>query len=75
MSCWNFAEAVYQLGESSIADHPALIHHRERISYRELRRRALGIASFLQQQGLAPGAHVGHYLRNSNAYMLSLIHI
>ena len=69
MSCWNFAEAVYQLAHSDWGDRPALIHAGESISYRELARRACGVASFLDEQGLPPGSHVGHYLRNSNAYM------
>ena len=69
MSCWNIGEAIYQLGCSEIADHPALIHDDQLISFRELRRRATGIATWLQAQGLQQGAHVGHYLRNSNAYM------
>jgi fatty-acyl-CoA synthase len=69
MSCWNFAEAVYQLGEGALADQPALIHGHESVSYRELRRRALGIASYLASRSLDAGAHVGHYMRNSNAYL------
>lgn len=69
MSCWNVAEAIYRFGGSEIADLPALIHEDQLISYRELRRRACGIAAWLQSQGLAPGAHVGHYMRNSNAYL------
>ncbi|MEP4147535.1 MAG: AMP-binding protein [Halioglobus sp.] len=73
MSSWNFAEAVYRLGEGACADRPALIHDGQSISYRELRRRTVGIASYLQQQALPSGAHVGHYMRNSNAYMESFI--
>jgi 3-oxocholest-4-en-26-oate---CoA ligase len=69
VSCWNFAQAFYQLGEGPTADKPALIHGDESISYRELRRRSLGIASYLAALGLEPGAHVGHYMRNSNAYL------
>ena len=69
MANWNFAEAVYQLGEGDVADRPALIHDGAAISYRELRRRSLGIASYLGELGLAAGAHIGHYLRNSNAYL------
>ena len=66
---WNFSEAMYQLGDSTIAARPALIHDQEVISFAELRRRSCGIASWLQAQGIVQGAHVGHYLRNSNAYM------
>ena len=67
MSCWNYAEAVYQLAESDYGDKPALIHADETISYKELKRRACGIADYLNQQNLPVGSHVGHYLRNSNA--------
>jgi fatty-acyl-CoA synthase len=69
MTTWNFAEAVYQLGDSAVADQPALIHADQVVSFRELRRRALGIAAYLDQLGLPAGAHVGHYLRNSQAYL------
>jgi fatty-acyl-CoA synthase len=69
MSCWNVAEAIYRFGESELADRPALVHEDLVVSYRELRRRACGIASYLQAQGLPAGAHVGHYMRNSNAYL------
>ena len=69
MSCWNFAEAIYQLGESGWGEKPALIHGDHVISYRELVRRARGIADYLDGLGLPAGSHVGHYLRNSNAYM------
>jgi acyl-CoA synthetase (AMP-forming)/AMP-acid ligase II len=69
MSCWNFAEAIYQLADSPAADRPALIHEDRVISYAQLRDRACGIATWMQQLALPAGAHVGHYLRNSNAYM------
>lgn len=67
--CWNLAEAVHQIAQGPLAGRPALVHDDEVISYRELNRRATGIASWLLAQGLPPGAHVGHYLRNSNAYL------
>lgn len=69
MSCWNLSEAVFQLAEGPLADRAALIHDEDVITYRELRRRASGIAAWLLEQNLEPGAHVGHYMRNSNAYM------
>lgn len=69
MSCWNFAEAIYQFADSPMADRPALIHEDRVISYSQLRDRACGVASWMQQLALPAGAHVGHYLRNSNAYM------
>ena len=69
MSGWNIGEALYRFGDSPVADQPALIHGDLVISFRELRRRACGIASYLKSLDLPAGAHVGHYLRNSNAYM------
>ncbi len=73
MGCWNFAEAVYRLGEGVTATRPALVHDGDSIDYRELRRRSLGIGSYLHGLGLNGGAHVGHYLRNSNAYMETFV--
>ncbi len=69
MSCWNFAEAIYQLAQSDWAEKPALIHADTPISYRELAQRAEGIADYLGTLELPAGSHVGHYLRNTNAYM------
>jgi fatty-acyl-CoA synthase len=66
---WNFGEAVYQIAHSDIGDRPALIHDDQVISYAELNRRATGLASYLVSRGVPRGAHVGHYLRNSNAYL------
>jgi len=73
MSCWNIAEALYQFGDSPIADKPALIHADRVVSFRELRRRASSIGAWLQSLNLPAGAHVGHYLRNSNAYMEAFV--
>ena len=66
---WNISEAVYQIGASEIGDRPALIHGDQTVSYTELVRRASGFASWLTSLELPAGAHVGHYMRNSNAYM------
>ena len=66
---WNISEAIYRLGQSSAGDRPALIHGDLEISYRELNNRASRIGSWLRTHNLQPGAHVGHYMRNSNAYM------
>ncbi len=73
MSCWNYAEAIYQLAQSDWGSRPALIHADEEISYRELTRRALGIARYLDELKLPAGSHVGHYMRNSNAYTETLV--
>lgn len=69
MSNWNFAEAVHLLGQSDIAERTAIIHDNTVLSYAELSRRAAAIASWLDTLGLPAGSHVGHYMRNSNAYM------
>ena len=66
---WNFSEAMAQFGESEIADRPALIHDDEVITFAELRRRSFGMASWFASHGLPHQSHVGHYMRNSNAYM------
>jgi len=70
---WNYSEAIYQLGESAIASRPALIHDDEVISYAMLKQRATGIASWLLSLDLPTGSHVGHYMRNSNAYTETFI--
>ncbi len=69
---WNYSEAIWQLGHSAIADRPALIHDDVAISYAELSQRCCAIGSWLQSLDLPAGSHVGHYMRNSNAYMETL---
>jgi acyl-CoA synthetase (AMP-forming)/AMP-acid ligase II len=66
---WNFSEAMYQFGDGPFRDRTALIHDDVGISFAELKTRCSGIASWLLAQELPGGSHVGHYLRNSNAYM------
>ncbi|MEM1114386.1 MAG: AMP-binding protein [Pseudomonadota bacterium] len=70
---WNFAAAVHRIGGSDLADRTALIHGDLSLSFADLRQRALGIATYLAAKGLPRGAHVGHYMRNSNAYLESFI--
>ncbi|MCB1703350.1 MAG: AMP-binding protein [Halioglobus sp.] len=69
MSHWNFAEAIYLLGQSDSGERTAIMHEDTVLSYAELSRRAQAIASWLATLGLPAGSHVGHYMRNSNAYM------
>jgi len=66
---WNFSEAVDRIGLGPLADRPALIHEKTIISFSELRQRARGIGAWLQAQQLGRHSHIGHYMRNSNAYM------
>lgn len=69
MSNWNIVEAICQMADSPLANSPALIHEDCSISYSELVSRASGMASWMRELGLPERSHVGHYMRNSNAYM------
>jgi 3-oxocholest-4-en-26-oate---CoA ligase len=73
MPNWNIAETVFQLGEGATRHWPALIHGDLTLSFAELRQRSSGLASFLQSLELPRGSHVGHYMRNSTAYMETFI--
>ncbi len=66
---WNYSEAIDRIGQGPLADRPALIHEQTTISFGELRRRSRGIAAWLQALPLKRHSHVGHYMRNSNAYL------
>jgi 3-oxocholest-4-en-26-oate---CoA ligase len=68
---WNISEAIYRLGHSTAADRPALIHGEDQVSFKQLTERASGFASWLESLELPARAHVGHYMRNSKAYMES----
>jgi len=71
--CWNFAAAIDALSSSPIAQRPALLHADSAWSFAELGGRARAFAAWLQALGLPRGAHVGHYLRNSPAYIESFV--
>lgn len=66
---WNISEAIYQLGQSAIADRTALIHGEHKVSYSQLSQRASNLAAWLQALELPHRAHVGHYMRNSHSYL------
>lgn len=66
---WNYSEVVDRHGSGPLADCLALNHNGVEISFGELRRRCRGIGAWLQAQGLGEHVHVGHYMRNSNAYL------
>ena len=66
---WNYSEAIDRIGQGPLAERPALIHEQTTISFAELRRRARGIAAWLQNLGLGRHSHIGHYMRNSNGYL------
>lgn len=66
---WNISEAIYQLGHSDVADRPALIHGDHQVSFAQLTERASNLGAWLQALELPHRAHVGHYMRNSSAYL------
>jgi acyl-CoA synthetase (AMP-forming)/AMP-acid ligase II len=70
---WNYSEAVDRIGQGPMANRPALIHEHETISFAQLGIRARGIGAWLQNQGVKRHSHVGHYMRNSNAYLETFI--
>ncbi len=70
---WNYSEAVDRIGQGAMADRPALIHENTTISFAQLRKRARGIGAWMQALQLERHSHIGHYMRNSNAYMETFI--
>ncbi|CAH0992116.1 Long-chain-fatty-acid--CoA/3-oxocholest-4-en-26-oate--CoA ligase [Sinobacterium norvegicum] len=66
---WNYSEAVDRIGLGPMAERTALIHEQQTYTFAELRRRARSIGAWLQDKGLKKHSHVGHYLRNTNAYL------
>ncbi|MEH6590976.1 MAG: AMP-binding protein [Halioglobus sp.] len=68
---WNISEAIYRLGHSTVADRPALIHGGDEVSFKQLTERASSFGSWLTSLELPARAHIGHYMRNSKAYMES----
>jgi O-succinylbenzoic acid--CoA ligase len=48
-----------------LGDHPAIVHDSVTVSYRELYRRAAGLAGYLARAGIIPGDRVGLLLENS----------
>lgn len=70
---WNYSAAVDRIGAGPMSGRTALIHEQQSYTFAELRTRARGIAAFLQAQGLKKNSHVGHYLRNTNAYLETFI--
>lgn len=70
---WNFASLVSAVGKSSLASRTALIHGKLAINYGELDQRSDAIGSYFTSLKLKPGAHIGHLMRNSNAYIETFI--
>lgn len=72
MNGWNFAEVWSAVAERH-PDAPALIHGDQRVTWAELRRRSLAIASWLvTERGLRRGDKVAQYLPNRPEYLESV---
>ncbi len=63
----NFADLFEALARE-VGERTALIHGERSIKWAEFDQRSNRLARWLQDKGLAPGAKVGFYLRNSPAY-------
>ena len=70
MGDWNFAD-VWELVADELPDAPALIHGERRVSWRELDRRADGVARHLLDAGLDRQQAVAQYLYNCPEYLES----
>ncbi|MDX1580272.1 MAG: AMP-binding protein [Alphaproteobacteria bacterium] len=66
---FNFGAAYEKLAAALPEDAPALLHDDTVITFREWDQQASALADTLSAAGLERGAHVGHYLRNSPAYL------
>ncbi len=71
MSNWNFAD-IWETAAEVRGDRRALVHGENVRSWRELDRRAAGIAGMLLEAGLGHQAKVAQYLYNCNEYLESV---
>jgi fatty-acyl-CoA synthase len=69
---WNFGDILDTIIPELPPGHPALAHGDRVLSWEEVNRRSNNLGRALQTAGLAPGAKVGFYLRNSPAFMETL---
>jgi acyl-CoA synthetase (AMP-forming)/AMP-acid ligase II len=67
---WNFAD-IWEVVAESIPDAPALVQGTRRFAWREMDRRANGIAGRLLGEGFARQDKVAHYLYNCPEYLES----
>ena len=66
---WNFGAAIERLTALLPDDKVALVHGDTEITFKQMDAHASGVAAALTGAGLERGAHVGHYMRNSPAYI------
>jgi 3-oxocholest-4-en-26-oate---CoA ligase len=71
---WAFAD-VWEVVARQVPDAPALVHGERRVSWRDLDRRADGVAAALLDAGLAQQDKVAHYLYNCPEFLESLLGI
>lgn len=82
---WNATEAapsseqtIHAAFEAQVARTPdaiALVFEDQQLTYAELKQRATALARHLQAQGVAPGCHVGVYLRRSMDLVIATLGI
>src|SRR6056297_1452174 len=68
MPAWNFAD-VWETIADTIPDAPALVHDDRRVSWRDLDRRADGLARALLDAGATEQDKVALYVYNGPEYM------
>jgi len=71
MGNWNFAD-IWEVVADELPDAPCLIHGDDRRSWREVDRRADGVAQHLLDVGLERQQAVAQYLYNCNEYVESM---
>src|ERR1700730_14240516 len=66
---------MLRVSAQKFPDKEALVHGNQRLSYREVHRRELGLAFGLQKAGMKRGERVGIYLEPSVPQVLSIFGI
>ncbi|HEV8064842.1 MAG TPA: AMP-binding protein, partial [Acidimicrobiales bacterium] len=72
MSSWNLADIYEMCAQVRGADHTAVIHGQDAVSWADFDRRAAGVAKTLLAAGLRADAKVAQYLYNCNEYLESV---
>lgn len=70
---WNLGTLLDHVGAVEPTSRPALIHGDRTTTWAELTARSNNIAHGLHKRGVAPGARVAFYLRNTPEYMEFLV--
>ncbi|PEM67651.1 non-ribosomal peptide synthetase [Bacillus pseudomycoides] len=78
ISTYSDEKCLHQLFEEKVNQYPddvAIIYEDQKITYRELNRRANALAMYLKQQGVSPDMGVGIYMRRSIDMVIAVIGI